>query len=325
MAKRVWTVDLPDGSHTVELEHGYWSGKRVVRVDGNIVLQTRKLLDYGSSYAIPIGSHQGVVLISTNGITFDYDLAVDGKSVRTGEEISPLRLPKTVANAEEVQSATYDLMLGQIRSWGLWQLGLGAFHLIGSGFFSAPWGLLLIAVGLTSFVFKDATMFVIYAVTLAWAGLSNLLDGASTRWSFFAILQFYLAFQVFRQFFTFNQAQQSIAALPSEPWLPPTPKARAADQVFPWTGCLLGVSSILGVLGFVAWIFGLAFTGRSITEMPSGMLDFIGGMIVNLGVLGLAISLASLLARFRYRALAVIGLISSLGVLGIWIFLVVSP
>lgn len=32
-----WKIHLPDGIHTVELEHGTTTGKRVIRVDGNEV------------------------------------------------------------------------------------------------------------------------------------------------------------------------------------------------------------------------------------------------------------------------------------------------
>lgn len=34
MARKVWTFELEDGSHSVELEHGYFSGERKIRVDG---------------------------------------------------------------------------------------------------------------------------------------------------------------------------------------------------------------------------------------------------------------------------------------------------
>ena len=34
MGKKVWTFTLKDGNHTVELEHGYFSGKRIINVDG---------------------------------------------------------------------------------------------------------------------------------------------------------------------------------------------------------------------------------------------------------------------------------------------------
>jgi hypothetical protein len=71
----------------------------------------------------------------------------------------------------------HEKMLKEVRSWGYVSLGLGALHLISSGFtgLSAPWGVLLIAIGLTSFYFKEAAMFVIYGTTLGWAALTNIM------------------------------------------------------------------------------------------------------------------------------------------------------
>ena len=34
MVKKVWTFTLKDGNHTVELEHGIFSSKRIITVDG---------------------------------------------------------------------------------------------------------------------------------------------------------------------------------------------------------------------------------------------------------------------------------------------------
>lgn len=34
----VWDIPLADGVHTVELEHGTLTGKRVIRVDGKVWL-----------------------------------------------------------------------------------------------------------------------------------------------------------------------------------------------------------------------------------------------------------------------------------------------
>lgn len=34
----VWDIPLTDGVHTVELEHGTLTGKRVIRVDGKVWL-----------------------------------------------------------------------------------------------------------------------------------------------------------------------------------------------------------------------------------------------------------------------------------------------
>jgi hypothetical protein len=88
MAKKVWTVDLEDGHHTVELEHAYLSGKRVITLDGREVVRAQSVLDFGSEHPFQIGTHPALARISTNGLTFSYDLAVDGRSVATGKEVT---------------------------------------------------------------------------------------------------------------------------------------------------------------------------------------------------------------------------------------------
>lgn len=42
MGKKVWEFTLEDGKHTVVLEHGYFSGKRVITVDGMPRIRTGK-------------------------------------------------------------------------------------------------------------------------------------------------------------------------------------------------------------------------------------------------------------------------------------------
>jgi hypothetical protein len=92
MAKKVWTVYLEDGAHTVELEHGYFSGKRAIRVDGRPFplppASARSFFDFGSDHPIRIGQHAAAVHIRTSGLTYRYDLSIDGRSVGTGDYVS---------------------------------------------------------------------------------------------------------------------------------------------------------------------------------------------------------------------------------------------
>lgn len=92
MAQKTWRVELEDGKHEVELDHGFFSGKRKLRVDGNTILDTSEiqqlLFDTGGIHEFNINSHPCAVIIRTNGITFNYDLAVDGHSITTGQPIN---------------------------------------------------------------------------------------------------------------------------------------------------------------------------------------------------------------------------------------------
>ncbi len=92
MTTKVWTFDLEDGKHTVELEHGYFSGKRVICVEGRPLEKSQKLFDTGSDHQLRIGSHTVTVHIGTNGVSYNYDLILDGRSLKTGAEVGP-RVP----------------------------------------------------------------------------------------------------------------------------------------------------------------------------------------------------------------------------------------
>lgn len=205
-------------------------------------------------------------------------------------------------------------MQKEIRSWGLWLLLFGALHFIGSGLLSAPWGVLLLVVGLSSFYFRQAAMFIIYAITLAWAAVSNLI-GAQATWVVFGLFQVYLAVQVHRNFRRFSTIQANFRRLVAEDRITTAPAPDRAASVFPVTGCLLSAFSLLGVVGIIVTVFGAAIIK---IDLPGG-IDFAVGIVVNLAVLGLAIGLASIVAHYRHRALAVLGVIASVLVLLLWL------
>lgn len=224
--------------------------------------------------------------------------------------------PSRDAEEAPVQSAgpatDYQVMLKEIRSWGFWSLAWGVLHLIASGIFSAPWGLLLLVVGFGSLYFRTASMFIIYAVTLAWAALSNLMAGAG-GWTVFALLQVIIALRVFWQFRRFRKTEEEFFKASSES------PGRAADtesiafsaektaRFFPWAGLFLGGWSFLGLLAvWVAMVIQVAASQGTTPNLQ--VLGFLEGLVVEFGVLGFAISLASLLSGYRPKVVAIIGL-----------------
>ncbi|HEX6269639.1 MAG TPA: hypothetical protein VFZ43_05360 [Anaerolineales bacterium] len=209
------------------------------------------------------------------------------------------------------QSVTTDheVLLKEIRSWGFWSLGLGVLHLIGSGILSAPWGLLLIVVGLASFYFRTASMFIVYGVTMSWAALSNLLGGAG-GWNIFALLQVYFAWRLFQQFRRFRKVEEELlGTAPDETETPAFPAERTA-RLFPWLGLFLGGWSLLGLLG--VWAAIVISAGVSQGTANIEFLGLLEGLVVDFGVLGFALALASLLSGYRPKIVAIIGLTAGL-------------
>ncbi|HEX8175889.1 MAG TPA: hypothetical protein VF543_12285 [Pyrinomonadaceae bacterium] len=89
MAKKAWTIELEDGKHLVELSHKYLSGEKEIRLDGRPLLfrDINSPVDFGGDYPFFIGEHRCAVHIRTNGLTFRYDLSIDGHSAKTGESV----------------------------------------------------------------------------------------------------------------------------------------------------------------------------------------------------------------------------------------------
>lgn len=224
--------------------------------------------------------------------------------------INQMQDAETAPVPGEKLAAGRAVMLKEIRSWGFWSLGLGVMHLIGSGVFSAPWGLLLIVVGLASFYFRTASMFIVYAVTLAWAALSNLTGGTG-GWSIFALLQIYFALRIFQQFWRFRKAEEEFLRTSSEETESPALTVERTGRLFPWLGLFLGGWSTIGLLA--VWAAAIIRAGLSPgTTDGLQILGLLEGLVVDFGVLGFAIALASLLCDYRPKIVAIIGLTAGL-------------
>lgn len=178
---------------------------------------------------------------------------------------SPKVTPDTVSIGPIPLNAAFPsmaqaVMLKDMRSWAWWLIGLGVLHLFTAGVNGIGWAGLLFMMAVGSFVFKDAVMYVLYTVTLAWAGISNFVSG-QTGWVFFSFLQFYMAYQTFRSYKRFQNLQDVIARVqmaettPAErPWL-------VAPKVFPWLGGLLGIGALARLVLVFGVLFAVGLTG----------------------------------------------------------------
>ena len=79
-----WPIILDDKPYSVELDHGIFSGKRIIQVDGITVHKANKLIDVGKSeHPFQISSHDCKITIYTIGRGVTYDLSIDGKAQDT--------------------------------------------------------------------------------------------------------------------------------------------------------------------------------------------------------------------------------------------------
>lgn len=95
--------------------------------------------------------------------------------------------------------------------------------------------------------------------------------------------------------------------------------SRWAQAVGPWIGLGLGLGAAIGLIG----VFATAIVHAVLVGPDGGsalyyeIIGFVEGVVVNLGVVGIAVSLASLLAGFRPRPVAVVGLLGGAAALAL--------
>lgn len=82
MTATVWTLVLDGRRHTVEVHHGWWSGRRIIVLDGRVIMERKQFLDFGSTHEFTIGDHRCHVVIDVaSRVIAAVWLTVDGVDV----------------------------------------------------------------------------------------------------------------------------------------------------------------------------------------------------------------------------------------------------
>lgn len=241
--------------------------------------------------------------------------------------VAQANTPKAIAALPV--DAQVERMRKSIRSWAWVQLLFGILSFALAGTLSAPWGVIQILIGLASFYFySDYVMFIVYAGAFAWAAVTNLLAGAlsGSAWAFGGILQVWWAFQNYQLFVTYRKATQAQFAAaggaslsqdgPPPLWEPPVlQEDTRAQRVFPWLALFVG---LIGAAAFVVLFVGLITLNLTGLMRLPAWSDFVIELVVLLGVMGVPLGIASLLAGYRPRPAAIAGLV--LGVFMIMVY-----
>jgi hypothetical protein len=207
----------------------------------------------------------------------------------------------------EPQSKTvlWENMLKDIRSWGWTSIVLGVIHFVASGFLNPSWGIVLVAVGGISFLIREASMYVIYAVTMAWVGLSNVMLGGFGGWTIIGAFQIFLSYRLYRKYQEYAIVERKYLELEAGQEEP----ANRAKDTFPGCGFALGLVGLVGASGvFVLVIAAVAARGPD-APVPENLqvIDFIMGALLASGILGFALSVAALVSKYPRKWLAWIG------------------
>jgi hypothetical protein len=69
--------------YSVDLEHGFWSGKRLITLNGREVFRGKKMFgfDPGSEHGFEIDGHAALLRIRSRGVGYAYELYVDGIAI----------------------------------------------------------------------------------------------------------------------------------------------------------------------------------------------------------------------------------------------------
>ncbi len=80
-------------------------------------------------------------------------------------------------------------------------------------------------------------------------------------------------------------------------------------RLFPWLGTAFGCSSLLGFVMIILVEIIIIVATKTLDNIPTYLI-FLERLLVNMGVLGFAIGLASLLSKYRPKALGIVGLVA---------------
>lgn len=87
----MWTVQLEDGQHAIELEHGPFSARQTVSIDGQVAEHGQiSFIDFGGDYPFKIGQHAAQLHARFGWVRYHYDVSIDGVSLETGQPVMPL-------------------------------------------------------------------------------------------------------------------------------------------------------------------------------------------------------------------------------------------
>ena len=79
MTVREWRIVSPPG-HTVRIEHGFWSGRALIYLNGEKIFErNRKLWDLGLEHRFAIDGSPCILIVISRPLHFTYELWVDGK------------------------------------------------------------------------------------------------------------------------------------------------------------------------------------------------------------------------------------------------------
>jgi FAIM1 (Fas apoptotic inhibitory molecule) protein len=99
VARQLWSVEVDGRTHPIQLDHSFWSGDTVLRIDDVVALHDSPgfagFADHWfepTEHLMRLGGHELRLLITPN-LSYSFDLMVDGRSAASGERVPPQPQP----------------------------------------------------------------------------------------------------------------------------------------------------------------------------------------------------------------------------------------
>lgn len=205
-------------------------------------------------------------------------------------------------------------MLKGVRSWGWTAIVLGVVHFVFGGFLNPSWGVTLILVGGLSFFIRESPMYVVYAITMLWVGISNLISGGLGGWTLMGLMQLFWAYGLFRNYRFYQKVEKSYWELPEENREPEEKKDLRANRLFPGVGCAIGSLSAFGgiaVVIFMLLVFAAAWNaGNEPSQGVQTLINWLWAVMLSGGIIGFSLGVAALLSGYPRKWMAWIAVIS---------------
>ena len=217
-------------------------------------------------------------------------------------------LPKDSSNSSTL---TYTEMIKRIQSWGKFMLIFGVVYLFSGGEGINSWGIALLLSGALTFLFKTRDIFVLNAVIIFWAALSNITSG-NIFWILFSLTQVYVGIKIFKDFNLYKETSEKELSDPELENIKNIRHARAEKYV-PLFGFFSGLIAFIAFVSYIACVFyGVLFLeGNNVSNsIITGAFIFFQ-TAQTLSMLAFSMSLSALLCKYPKILLSILGLISS--------------
>ncbi|XP_025836671.1 fas apoptotic inhibitory molecule 1 [Agrilus planipennis] len=115
-----WSVPLPDGTYSIEFEHGTTSGKRILRINGKEILRRDWMFRLVGDEIFEIGKQKAKCVLSVDPLpyfSFCYGLSVNGKPLEKFTEKQNKNLKVWIVTAADKEKYRIVLEKQNLNVW----------------------------------------------------------------------------------------------------------------------------------------------------------------------------------------------------------------